>query len=76
MMCQCGEKLKKPHSFVIIRGLKGLDEINNFSKIRLEHFFRLSMFYLTAKFQKKVIKGFRENALRTDGRTNGRTDEG
>ena len=33
------------------------------------------MFYLTAKFQKKVTNGFRETALRTDGRTDERTDE-
>ena len=30
------------------------------------------MFYLTAKFQKKVINGFRETAWRTDEQTNER----
>ena len=33
------------------------------------------MFYLTAKFQKKVMNGFRENAWRTDERTDERTYE-
>ena len=33
------------------------------------------MFYLTAKFQKKVMNGFQQKALRTDEWTDGRTDE-
>ena len=48
----------------------GLEEIKNFLKIRLEHFCHLSMFYLTAKFQKKVMNGFQETVLRTNGQTN------
>ena len=68
-MSRSEEKLKKPHSLVILRGLKGI------SKIRLEHFWRLSMFYLTLKFQKKLMNGFRETVWRTDERTNGRTNE-
>ena len=49
--------------------------LRNFSKIRLEHFCRLSMFYPTAKFQKKVMDGFRETAIQTEERTDERTDE-
>ena len=59
-------KVEEPHSFVILRGLKA---IKNFSKIRLEHFCRLSMFYQTAKFQEKVMNGFWETALRTNRQT-------
>ena len=33
------------------------------------------MFYLTAKFQKKVMNGFRETASLTNERTDERTDE-
>ena len=32
----------------------------NFQKKRLEHFYRAYKPYLTVKFQKKVMKGFRE----------------
>ena len=39
------------------------------------HFCRLSMFYVTAKFQKKVTNGFRDSAWHTDGHTDGRTDK-
>ena len=46
-----------------------------FSKKRLEHFCRAYKPYLTAKFQKKVMNGFRESPERTNERTNERTDE-
>ena len=42
-----------------------------FSKTRLEHFYRAYKPWLTAKFQKKVMKGFRKNALWTAKQTNG-----
>ena len=45
-----------------------------FSKKRLEHFSRTYKPYLTAKFQKKVMNGFRENAWRRNGCTYDRTD--
>ena len=35
-MCQSEEKLKKPHSFVILRGLKG---IRRFRRFRFRRFF-------------------------------------
>ena len=37
-MWKSGENLKKPHFLVILRELKGLEEIKNFSKILLEFF--------------------------------------
>ena len=40
-----------------------------FSKIRLEHFFTLPKPYLTAKYQKKLMNGYWENAWRTYVRT-------
>ena len=56
-------KVEKPHSFVILRGLKEIRDEEIFSKIRLEHFCHLSMFYLTARFQKN---DFRETASLPD----------
>ena len=50
-----------------------------FSKIRLEHFFSFAKMQLWAKFQKNLMRGSPDIALRTDGRTDarthGRTDE-
>ena len=46
-----------------------------FSKIRLEHFFRLAKMQLCAKFQKNLIRGSPDITLRTHGRTHARTDE-
>ena len=44
-----------------------------FSKIRLEHFFTLPKPYLTAKYQKKLMNGYWENAWRTHVHTYIRT---
>ena len=44
-----------------------------FSKIRLEHFFRLAKMQLWAKFQKNLMRGSPDIAPRTDARTHGRT---
>ena len=71
---QIWRKVEKPHSFIILRGLKGIR--GDFFENLLEHFCRLSMFYLTAKFQKKVMNGFRETASLTDERTNERDSLG
>ena len=45
-----------------------------FSKIRLEHFFTFPKPFLTAKYQKKLMQGFRDIPLRTDRQTDERTD--
>ena len=42
----------------------------------LEHFCHAYKPYLTANFQKKVMKGFRETAWHTNGWTNGRDSLG
>ena len=65
-------KVEKAHSFVILRRLKGM---RGDSKIRLEHFCCLSMFYLTAKFQKKSNEQFSRNCV-TYERTNERDSLG
>ena len=67
------EKMEKPPflakmanfgQFLAKMGKKGI-----FSKKRLEYFIHAYKPYLTAKFQKKVMNGFRETALRTNERT-------
>ena len=47
-----------------------------FSKIRLEHFFSLAKMQLWEKFQKNLMRGSPDIALRTDGRTNERESIG
>ena len=43
-----------------------------FSKIRLEHFFSSAKMQLCAKFQKNLMRGSPDIALRTDARTHER----
>ena len=62
-MCRSAEKVKNTM----------LLSLRIYSKICLEHICRLSMFYLSAKFQKKVMNGFRETAWHTNERTDERT---
>ena len=45
-----------------------------FSKIRLEHFFRLIKMNLCAKNHQNLMRGSPDMVWRTDGRTHGRTD--
>ena len=47
-----------------------------FSKIRLEHFFSLAKMQLCTKFQKNLMRGSPDIALRTHGRTNERESIG
>ena len=46
-----------------------------FSKIRLEHFYSLAKMQLCAKFQKNLMRGSPDIALRTNAQTNARTHE-
>ena len=46
-----------------------------FSKIRLEHFFRLIKIKLCAKNHQNLMLGFLDMPSRTNGRTDGRTHE-
>ena len=50
-------------------------ENENFFKNTLGTFFSLTKMQLWAKFQKNLMRGSPDIASRTDGRTNGRTDE-
>ena len=66
-MWQSGERLKKPHSFVILRGLKGIRDKDFFSKIRLEHFCHiLSNCQISEKSNERISR---------KGVANGRTNE-
>ena len=73
-MCQSGEKLQNPNSFVILRGLKGIRGDSEFFKNPLWTF--LSPIHVLRNYQ--ISDNSDVQILRyrvTDGRTNGRTDK-
>ena len=71
-MCQSGENFKKPHSFVILRGLKGIKNIfekSSWNILSPIHF--LSNCQISEKSNERISRKGVAN-----GRTDEQTDEG